>query len=100
MTPNDIGQILEELGGIKAVIHEIREDVAEVKVETKATNGRVSAIERRHEREDTLRAEHERLDGIKAETRQRWGGWFMPIVSGSVAGIIVTVAAMVLTHTP
>lgn len=100
MTPNEIGQILKELGGIKAIIHEIREDVKEAKDEIKTTNGRVTSIEKRHEAEDTLRMEHDRVDALRVATKQRWGGWFMPIVSGSIAGIIVTVAAKLLTGTP
>ena len=98
MTPNEIGQILEELGGSKVLVHEIRSDVAEVKTETKATNGRVTAIEKRHEREDTLQQERDHVAHARAEARQRWGGWFAPIVSGTIVGLIVLVASLVLTH--
>jgi len=97
MTPNDTGQILEELGGIKVLVHEIRSDVAEVKAETKATNGRVTAIEQRHSTEDTLAREHERVENVKAETRQRWNGWFAPVVTGVSTGTIMLVITLLAT---
>lgn len=97
MTPNEMGQILKELGGIKAVVHEIRTDVAEVKTEVKATNGRVTAIEKRHDREDTLALEHERVSELKQQSRQRWGGWFSPIVTGVSTGSIMLVITLLAT---
>jgi len=97
MTPNEIGQILKELGGIKVLVHEIRSDVTEVKTEVKKTNGRVTQIEQRHDREDATDQERERVAHVKAENRQRWGGWFAPLVSGTVVGLILLMASLLLT---
>lgn len=97
MTNNEIGQVLKELGGIKAVVHEIRKDVADVKTEVKATNGRVTAIERRHDKEDTLREERQHVADARAETRQRWNGWFAPIVTGVATGTIMLVITLIAT---
>lgn len=97
MTPDETGQILEELGGIKVLVHEIRSDVAEVKTETKATNGRVTAIEKRHEREDTLQQERDHVAHARAEAHHRWGGWFAPVVTGVSTGTIMLVITLLAT---
>ena len=105
MTPNEIGQILKELGGLKVEVRDLHTDVREIKAdgketkaEVKRTNGRVTAIEKRHDQEDTLSKERASVARARAESRQRWGGWFAPIVSGTIVGLIVLFASLVLTH--
>lgn len=104
MTPNEIGQILKELGGIKAVVHQVQNDIADLKddlqKEADGFDERVSKIERQTERAEIIQHEHKLIAAERAADRQRWGGWFMPIVSGSIAGIIVTVAALLITGNP
>ena len=97
MTPGDIGQILEKLGGIAARQEEQGKDLVEIKAEVRKTNGRVTAIEKREDAIDATASERERVAAVKAENRQRWGGWFQPIIGGSVAGLIVLVASLLLT---
>jgi len=97
MTPNDIGQILEKLGGIAARQEEQGKDLVEIKNEVRKTNGRVTAIEKREDAIDATAAERRRAAMVKSEQRQRWGGWFAPIVSGTIVGLIVLVASLLLT---
>lgn len=97
MTPNDAGQILRELGVISARQEEQGKDLIEIKAEVRKTNGRVTDIEKREEAVDATAVERKRVALVKAEQRQRWGGWFAPIVSGTVVGLIVLCASMILT---
>ena len=103
MTSHHIGQILKELGVIrgdlKSVGTEVRDaraDLAEVKAavretkrEVKLTNGRVTAIEKRHQVEDALKKD-------KVEARQRWNGWFAPVVTGSVVVVFAAIVNLVV----
>jgi hypothetical protein len=97
MTPNEIGQILKELGGIAARQEEQGRDLLEIKAEVRKTNGRVTAIEKRESDVDAVDTERRRVATVKAEQRQRWGGWFAPLVSGTVVGLIVLMASLILT---
>lgn len=97
MTTEHIGQILKELGGIAARQEEQGLDLVEIKNEVRKTNGRVTAIEKREDAIDATAAERRRAATVKAEQRQRWGGWFAPIVSGTVVGLIVLTASLLLT---
>lgn len=103
MTSHEIGQVLSELGTIKGdlkglgvEVREARADLAEVKSdgketkrEVKLTNGRVTAIEERHQVEDALKKD-------KVEARQRWNGWFAPVVTGSVVVVFAAIVNLVV----
>ena len=97
MTTEHIGQILKELGGICARLDDQGQTINQILAEAKKTNGRVSAIEAREGEIDAVAAERRRAATVKAEQRQRWGGWFAPIVSGTVVGLIVLTASLLLT---
>lgn len=98
MTAHNIGQILRELGVISERQEEMGRDIKEVKVEVKKTNGRVNALEKERHDATVIDTERKRMDRVKAENRQRWGGWFQPVVSGLVVGLIVLLTSLALTH--
>jgi hypothetical protein len=97
MTPNDVGPILEKLGAISARQEAQGRDLKEIKAEVRKTNGRVTAIEAREGEIDAVDSERRRVAAVKSEQRQRWGGWFAPLVSGTVVGLIVLMASLILT---
>jgi hypothetical protein len=98
MTTHETGQILKELGAISERQEEQGRDLLEIKAEVKKTNGRVTAIEKREGAIDATDAERKRVALVKSEQRQRWGGWFAPLVSGTVVGVIVLIVSLLLTH--
>lgn len=103
MTSHEIGQILKELGVIRGdlksvgtEVRDAREDISEVKSdgeetkrEVKLTNGRVTAIEKRHQVEDALKRD-------KVEAQQRWNGWFAPVITGSVVVVFAAIVNLVV----
>jgi len=93
MTTKHIGQILEELGGIAARQEEQGRDLLEIKAEVRKTNGRVTAIETREGKVDAVDTERRRVATVKHEQRQRWNGYFQPVVTGVV--MVVLAAAVV-----
>lgn len=98
MTPNDTERIIATQASMEAKLDDAIVDIGAIKVEVKKTNGRVNKIDERHAREDATLYERERVAHIKAENRQRWGGWFQPVVSGLVVGLIVLLTSLALTH--
>lgn len=97
MNPTERTEILESLGSIKADLANMGQDLTEIKVEVKRTNGRVTRLETREQQSKAVDGERKRVAFEKAENRQRWNGWFAPIVSGTTVGILVLLASMVIT---
>jgi hypothetical protein len=97
MTTHELGQILKELGGISARIEDQGRTIDKILAEARKTNGRVTAIEAREGEIDAVDTERRRVAAAKSEQRQRWGGWFAPLVSGTVVGLIVLMASLILT---
>ncbi len=96
MTAHDIGQILRELGVISARQEEMGRDIKEVKVEVKKTNGRVSALEKERHDATVVDAERKRIAHVKSETRQRWGGYFQPVITGVMMVVLAAVIVALL----
>jgi len=101
MTPNEIGQILKELGGLQAeVLADHRELIdGQDRIEAKAamieakvdkTNGRVTSIEKRHIAEDAVAKREEHRD-------EKWSERKWAIVVGASSGAIVTAVGFALT---
>jgi hypothetical protein len=104
MTPNEIGQILRELGKISARQEAMEQrqveqgaDIKEVKAEVKRTNGRVTDIERREDAIDATELERRRVALVKSQQRQRWNGWFAPIITGVTTGSIMLIITLIAT---
>lgn len=93
MTAHDIGTILRELGVISARQEEMGRDIKEVKTEVIKTNGRVNVLEKERHDASVVDAERKRIIRAKAENRQKWNGWFQPVVTGVV--MVVLAAAIV-----
>lgn len=98
MNPTERTEILESLGSIKADLANMGQDLTEIKVEVKRTNGRVTRLETLEEESKAVEGERKRVAFERAENRQRWGGWFQPVVSGLVVGLIVLLTSLALTH--
>lgn len=96
MTAHDIGQILRELGVISARQEEMGRDVKEVKVQVRKTNGRVDALEKVRHDASVVDAERQRIARARVENRQRWGGWFQPVITGVIMAVLTAVVVAML----
>lgn len=97
MTTEHIGQILKELGSLQTEVREnhrelkdgqdrIEAKAGEIEAKVDKTNGRVTAIEKRHIAEDAVTGREE-----------RWSEREWAIVVGATSGAIVTAVGFALT---
>lgn len=96
MIPNELLQILEKLGGINARLEDQGKTIRQILDEARKTNGRVTAIEAKEGEIDAVEAERRRVAAVRTAHRQRWNGWFQPVITGVVMIVVAAALAALL----
>jgi hypothetical protein len=93
VSPSDITTILAKLARVEAKIDAQDETMKRIESEVRKTNGRVTTLEA-HDRDEA--AEARGRDSVRVaqrEARERWNGWFQPVISGIV---VVVFSALIV----
>lgn len=90
MTEREANAILVEVREIRREMsrdrEEFREDLADIKEQTTAHNGRMTALEAWKIRQEA-----------RLESRNGWLRWIVPVVTGTLSGSAVVVVSLLLT---
>ena len=105
MTPDSISKILGELGQITAKIDNHTDDLQEIKVEVRKTNGRVNLIEQREaavkaalQERQTMSAQQQGIDDRRHVRNEKWIGVFPTVIASVVSGLVVALSLLLVTH--
>jgi predicted nucleic acid-binding Zn-ribbon protein len=100
MTVSDLSSLQELLElkldaldtSLRTFEQEFRTQLERIEIQTTATNGRVTKLEMEEFTKQIIDNERQRHQTERQEYRERWGGWFKPVVTGVVMALIIAIS--------